>query len=100
MKHISKEKLYEIVNSLMLEPSKEVIEGILEKWETIQNDLEDIKAWDLENVKPMTHINEQLHIDFLREDEPASLPSINKEQILANATEKDDSFVITTKVVD
>ncbi|WP_036452297.1 Asp-tRNA(Asn)/Glu-tRNA(Gln) amidotransferase subunit GatC [Mycoplasma buteonis] len=99
MKDISHEKLKEIVSSLMFEPIPEVMDNILNNWHKLEKDLLALDKLDLSSVKPLTHINEMPLVDFLREDVEDTTWSISKEQILANAKQKDDDYIILTKVV-
>lgn len=100
MKQITKEQLKEIVSSLMIEPTEEVLNNIIENWNNIQLELEKLNKLDLENVQPMSHIDESLKIDFLREDIEDSSFAITKEDILKNAADKDDDYIITSRVVN
>ncbi|WP_426461012.1 Asp-tRNA(Asn)/Glu-tRNA(Gln) amidotransferase subunit GatC [Mycoplasma hafezii] len=99
MKEINQEKLREIVSSLMLEPTDEVVEHILENWHQLQEELKALDKLDLKNVNPLTHLNETPLVDFLREDVENTKWSITKEDILKNAADKDEDYVILTKVV-
>ncbi|MBU4690372.1 aspartyl/glutamyl-tRNA amidotransferase subunit C [Mycoplasma sp. ES3157-GEN-MYC] len=99
MKTIDKTKLVEIVSSLMLEPSDEVINQILVEWDTIQKQLSFLNKIDTNGVKPLTHINETPIVDFFREDEVDYTGAITKETALKNAYDSDDDYIITSKVV-
>lgn len=99
MKSIDKEKLFSIVKRLMIEPSEQVIDQILLEWEQIQQQMKNMNKIDTSNIEPLTHINETPLIDFLREDIEDNSFSISKQQILENAPEKDDNYIITTRVV-
>ncbi|UUM19938.1 MULTISPECIES: aspartyl/glutamyl-tRNA amidotransferase subunit C [unclassified Mycoplasma] len=99
MKQITKEQLKEIVSSLMIEPTEQVLDNIIENWNNIQNELKKFDKINLDNVAPLSHINETPLIDFLREDYVDNSFSISKEDILKNAKDKDQDFIITSKVV-
>ncbi|TNK83338.1 glutamyl-tRNA amidotransferase [Mycoplasmopsis pullorum] len=99
MKQITREKLIEIAHALMLEPTEEVLNGILLDWEELQKNLMLLKQIDTHEVEPMTHINETYFVDFLREDEVDTSYSISKKEILSNAHESDSDYIITKKVV-
>ncbi|RIV16975.1 glutamyl-tRNA amidotransferase [Mycoplasmopsis gallopavonis] len=99
MQKIDKQSLKEIVSSLMFEPTDEVIENILINWNSIHLQLEWLNDLDLENVKPLSHLNEIPQIDFLREDSEDISWSITKQDILKNAATKDLDYVTLTKVV-
>ncbi|WP_025755111.1 Asp-tRNA(Asn)/Glu-tRNA(Gln) amidotransferase subunit GatC [Mycoplasmopsis cricetuli] len=99
MKQITKEKLKNIVSSLMLEPKEEILDNIIENWNQIQKELKKLDLLDLNNVKPMVHIDETTFVDFFREDEIDESFSISKVDLLKNASQKDQDYIITTKVV-
>ncbi|MCU9933395.1 Asp-tRNA(Asn)/Glu-tRNA(Gln) amidotransferase subunit GatC [Mycoplasmopsis cynos] len=99
MKTISKEKLVNIVSSLMMIPTDKVIENILQNWNTLQKNLRFFDEVDLDNLEPMTHIDESYQIDFLRDDIEDDSYSINKKTILSNAAKSDNDFVTLNKVV-
>lgn len=94
MKKITKEKLIEIVSSIMLNPTDSVIEGILKDWQNLQKDFKSLSKIDTNNVKPLTHINEQPKVDFLRQDTPDMSWSISKNEILSNAAQKNEDYII------
>ncbi|MGZ9756517.1 Asp-tRNA(Asn)/Glu-tRNA(Gln) amidotransferase subunit GatC [Mycoplasma sp. 4423] len=96
---ITKEKLNEIVKTLMFEPTKQVVNDILENWNKLQKQIKYFDKLDLTNVKPMSHINESYQIDFLREDEYNEEDRITKARILSNAPESDGDYLKLTKVV-
>ncbi|UUM19316.1 glutamyl-tRNA amidotransferase [Mycoplasma sp. 1018B] len=99
MKNIEKNKLVEIVSSIMLKPNEDVINQILIEWENIENNLKLLDNLNLNNVQPLTHINENLKHDFLREDIPSDNFAIEKTDILNNAFAKDKDYILTQKVV-
>ncbi|WP_406613744.1 aspartyl/glutamyl-tRNA amidotransferase subunit C [Mycoplasma corogypsi] len=99
MQKIDNNKLKEIVSSLMFEPTEIVINEILDNWHVLEKELKYLDLLDLEDVAPLTHINETLQYDFLREDKPNMSYSISKKDILANAKEKDENYIIVSKVV-
>lgn len=99
MLKMDKDKLKDIVSSLMFEPTDDVLLHITENWTEIQRQLSWLDELDLANIDPMTHINENYQIDFLRDDEVDTTWSITKADILKNAADKDSDYVILTKVV-
>ncbi|WP_308699347.1 MULTISPECIES: glutamyl-tRNA amidotransferase [unclassified Mycoplasma] len=97
---INKEKIKEIVSSLMFNPSEEVLNNIIKNWNELENDLKNLDKLNLDNIKPLSHINEEYKIDLLREDEfDNEFKSIDKNQILSNAKTSDQDYVTITKVV-
>lgn len=99
MKKVTKEELKKIVASLMLEPTNEVLDQIMAEWKVLNKNLSMLKKLDTTNVKPLSHINEEALVDFLREDVEDTSFSINKQTALNNAKDKDQDYIITTKVV-
>ncbi|MCT4469838.1 Asp-tRNA(Asn)/Glu-tRNA(Gln) amidotransferase subunit GatC [Mycoplasma sp. HS2188] len=99
MKVIDKEKLISIVKNLLLEPSDEVIEQILSEWNILEKQISNMQKIDTEGVKPLTHINEKPLLDFFREDIENNNWAITKEQALQNASDADEDYIITSKVV-
>lgn len=100
MKKITKEDLKSIVKSLQLETNDVVLDDILILWNSLEERLNFLQQIDTNNVKPMTHIDETLKIDFLRDDiVDTSELSLSKKEILSNAKDKNDDYIITTKVV-
>ncbi|WP_029608511.1 Asp-tRNA(Asn)/Glu-tRNA(Gln) amidotransferase subunit GatC [Mycoplasma simbae] len=99
MKIIDKQKLVGIVKNLMLEPSDQVIDQILSEWGTIQQQLEYMNKIDTTNAKPLSHIDEIVRIDFLRDDVEDNSWAISKQTALSNAFESDQDYIITEKVV-
>lgn len=98
-KNITKAELYKIAESLMLKPTEDVVEEILKDWEILQKHIQMMNLINTENIEPMTHINENYQIDFFREDIEDTSWAIEKKHILANASESDQDFIITKKVV-
>ncbi|BAH69450.1 hypothetical protein MBIO_0185 [Mycoplasmopsis fermentans PG18] len=99
MKKVTKEELKKIVASLMLEPTNEVLDQIMTEWKVLNKNLNMLKKLNTTNVKPLSHINEEALVDFLREDVEDTSYSINKQTALNNAMDKDQDYIITTKVV-
>lgn len=95
----TKEQLIEIVKSIMLEPKPEVINQILEDWNNLEDELKVLNKIDTTNIEPLSHIDEKPLIDFLREDEPNMNSSISKDNILSNAHQKDNDYVIVNDKV-
>ncbi|TDV24198.1 aspartyl-tRNA(Asn)/glutamyl-tRNA(Gln) amidotransferase subunit C [Mycoplasmopsis mustelae] len=96
---ITKDKLYDIVKTLMFEPTEQVIDEIIENWHELEAKIKFFDNLDLSNVKPMSHIDETFYTDFLREDEYLTEDRIERKQILLNAPSADLEFVTITKVV-
>ncbi|MGV2392831.1 UNVERIFIED_CONTAM: aspartyl/glutamyl-tRNA amidotransferase subunit C [Campylobacter lari] len=59
-----------------------------------------LKEINTDGVEPMSHINEIPKIDFLREDvEDKENYTLTKKELLSNAKDKNEDYIITTKVV-
>lgn len=100
MKTITKEQLIQIAQRLMINPDESVLEDILIDWQELQQHVSVLNKINTENVKALTHINEDLYTDFLREDEENSDLMIDKNIILTNAPENDSDYITITKVVE
>ncbi|BAP39617.1 Asp-tRNA(Asn)/Glu-tRNA(Gln) amidotransferase subunit GatC [Metamycoplasma canadense] len=95
------EKLKELANNLLLEPSKEVFELSSNLLSLIDTQLKELDEINLDNVKPISHINENKISFFdLRDDEINDETKITKENILENAYQSDDNLVIMKRVVN
>ncbi len=93
---MTKESLREIVKSLKLQPTEEVLNGLERDHEKIKASFEELKKIDTENVKPMYRVDDTPTV-FLREDVPVE--GFTKEQVLHNAPTKDETFVTMKRVV-
>ncbi|TKA58945.1 hypothetical protein MBOVa_7630 [Mycoplasmopsis bovis 8790] len=100
MKGNIREELKEIALSLMLKIDDKVLDDIMELWTDLNTRIEWLKEIDTSNVKPLSHINEDRFVDFLRDDvEDNSLVSIKKQDLLSNAADYDENYILTNKVV-
>ncbi|WP_036431007.1 hypothetical protein [Mycoplasmopsis felis] len=99
MEQITREKLKKIVKTLMFEPTEEVVDNILKNWLKLEKEIKWFDNLDLTNIEPMSKIDEEYYIDFLREDDLNNLDSINKSELINNAPQKNNDYVILTKVV-
>ncbi len=100
MKSNIKEELKEIALSLMFKIDDKVLDDIMELWTDLNTRIEWLKEIDTSNVEPLSHINENRFIDFLRDDvEDNSLVYIKKHDLLSNAADYDENYILTNKVV-
>ncbi len=100
MKGNIKEELKEIALSLMFKIDDKVLDDIMELWTDLNTRIEWLREIDTSNVEPLSHINENRFIDFLRDDvEDNSLVSIKKQDLLSNAADYDENYILTNKVV-
>ncbi len=93
---MTRESLKEIVKSLKLETTEEVLNGLETDYEKIHKAFLDLKKISIEGVKPMYRIDET-PTTFLREDKP--LKGFTKEEVLHNAPTHDNTFVTMKRVV-
>ncbi|UWV79457.1 glutamyl-tRNA amidotransferase [Mycoplasmopsis felis] len=99
MEQITREKLKKIVKTLMFDSTEEVVDNILKNWLKLEKEIKWFDNLDLTNIEPMSKIDEEYYIDFLREDDFNNLDSINKSELINNAPQKNNDYVILTKVV-
>ncbi|MBU4690752.1 Asp-tRNA(Asn)/Glu-tRNA(Gln) amidotransferase subunit GatC [Mycoplasma zalophi] len=96
---MEKEKMISLARNLLFEPKEELFQFMSQEHEEIKKQLALLDKFDLTNIKPMTHINEELvSFDFLRDDIPSK--ALDKEKLLANAKIHDENFVIIRKVIN
>ncbi|WP_313770858.1 glutamyl-tRNA amidotransferase [Mycoplasmopsis felis] len=79
--------------------TEEVVDNILKNWLKLEKEIKWFDNLDLTNIEPMSKIDEEYYIDFLREDDFNNLDSINKSELINNAPQKNNDYVILTKVV-
>ncbi|QSF13651.1 Asp-tRNA(Asn)/Glu-tRNA(Gln) amidotransferase subunit GatC [Mycoplasma sp. Mirounga ES2805-ORL] len=99
MKKITDEFIKTLASSLMFEPSKKVLFEINKEWGRLVKDFERLKMYDTDGVKPLTHIDENLYVDFLREDIVDENFNLDKQKELDNAKKRDDNYIIIEQVV-
>ncbi|AWX69374.1 Asp-tRNA(Asn)/Glu-tRNA(Gln) amidotransferase subunit GatC [[Mycoplasma] anseris] len=97
---MNEERIKKLASDLLFEPNEEVVLLTKQLLANIDHELEELDQLDLTGIKPMTHINERA-IDFalLREDEPDLQYVIKKDDLLNNASDHDQDFVIMKKVI-
>ncbi|ENY69336.1 Glutamyl-tRNA (Gln) amidotransferase subunit C [Metamycoplasma auris 15026] len=95
------EKIKKLANDLLLEPDNEVVQLTRKLLASIDKSLQELEWIDLENIKPLSHINEK-EVDFecLRDDEINLDSTIKKSDLLANAASHDENLVIMKRVVN
>lgn len=98
---MSQEELKKLANNLLLEPSEEVFKLAKELLNSIDNSLSELDQINLDDIKPVSHINEtKISFDQLREDEVNDNTKIEKEKILENAFNHDNDLVIMKRVIN
>ncbi|ENY69526.1 Glutamyl-tRNA (Gln) amidotransferase subunit C [Mycoplasmopsis arginini 7264] len=98
---MSEEELKKLANNLLLEPNEEVFKLAKELLKSIDNSLSELDQINLDDIKPVSHINEtKMSFDQLREDEVNNNTKIEKEKILENAFNHNDDLVIMKRVIN
>lgn len=93
----TEEKIENLANKLLIGLSKEETTMIYEEFDAIDKDIDQINEIDgLDAVEPL-FMPYDLYMASLREDE--ALPSVDIEDILANAKEVDGREIKVPKVV-
>ncbi|MBN0919253.1 Asp-tRNA(Asn)/Glu-tRNA(Gln) amidotransferase subunit GatC [[Mycoplasma] gypis] len=96
---MEKAKMIKLANDLLFDVKEEVFELLNEEHENIKKQLTLLNKFNLDNIEPMTHINEAaIDFDLLREDEPKQ--GLAKDKLLDNAFDKDADFVKIRKVIN
>ncbi|WP_029513461.1 Asp-tRNA(Asn)/Glu-tRNA(Gln) amidotransferase subunit GatC [Mycoplasmopsis primatum] len=100
MKQTLKEELKEIAQSLMFDINEQVLDEIVKLWKDLNKRIKWLEDIDTTNVEPLSHINEEPKVDFLRDDvENNNLVSISKKDLLDNSKEHNDDYIIINKVI-
>ncbi|QJG66512.1 glutamyl-tRNA amidotransferase [Mycoplasma phocoeninasale] len=90
-----------LANDLLFEPSEEVLSLAKKLLMQIDSGLRELDAIDLSSWKALSHINEKpLSFKDLRKDEINKDFYLNKNDILRNAANRDEEFVIIKKVIN
>ncbi len=98
---MEKEEIKKLANDPLFEPSEEVIKLTNNLLNSIEKGLKDLEEFDLQDIKPMSHINESpICFEQLRSDEPDKSFYLNKQDLLNNASEHDENYVIMKKVIN
>ncbi|ASI54122.1 hypothetical protein [Metamycoplasma hyosynoviae] len=100
---MNEEKIKKLAKDIYLKPSKEVISLTLDLYSKVENGLLELEQFkdEIVNLKPLHKISETpLEFSLLRKDEENSTFLLKREEILANATSKTDSFVSLKKVLN
>ncbi|MBD3898925.1 aspartyl/glutamyl-tRNA amidotransferase subunit C [Mycoplasma hominis] len=98
---MEKEEIKKLANDLLFEPSEKVIKLTNNLLNSIEKGLKDLEEFDLQDIKPMSHINESpICFKQLRSDEPDKSFYLNKQDLLNNASEHDENYVIMKKVIN
>ncbi|AXE60815.1 glutamyl-tRNA amidotransferase [[Mycoplasma] phocae] len=94
-------ELKTLANYLLFDPSDEVLSLTKNLLQQIDDGLKELHALDLQNLKPLSHINEKpISFKDLRSDEIDEDIYLNKSNVLSNATNHDKEFVIIKKVIN
>jgi len=91
-----KETVKHIAKLSNLRFSEKEIEILTPKFERVLDSIKKIEELDLDDIEPMTHVNESYNM--LREDEVKE--SLSTEEALRNAPKKNEYFFKVPKVFD
>ena len=90
------DKLDLVSKKIKLKVNDEVSKKLSNDWHKLEKQILDLKSIDTDGINPMVRIDPTPE-SFLREDIPSEV--LDKKFILDNAPEKDDDFIIISKVV-
>ncbi|MBZ4217991.1 Asp-tRNA(Asn)/Glu-tRNA(Gln) amidotransferase subunit GatC [Mycoplasma tauri] len=101
MEKFDRKKMEEITKSLMFKVDEQAMIELENLWNYLQKRISFLDRFNLDGIQPMTHINEQPQINFLRDDylNEVKLEKIEKSDVLENAATHDDDYVTINKVV-
>ncbi|WP_027122555.1 glutamyl-tRNA amidotransferase [Metamycoplasma spumans] len=94
-------ELKKLAKNLLFDPNPEVLELAKNMLISIDKKLDDLENFNLDNYKAQSHINEK-PIDFsmLRKDEVDTSFNIKKQDLLNNAANRNDDYVVMRKVIN
>lgn len=86
-----------MAKKIYINPQEEVLVYIQKEKEELDLNLSLLREIDTENVEPMTRICPK--INYLREDVVEENFYLEKSEVLNNAKEKDDNYVIMKRII-
>ncbi|TPR54312.1 glutamyl-tRNA amidotransferase [Metamycoplasma neophronis] len=90
-----------LAQKLLFNPNPEVIDLARNLLNSVDKELRELDEFDLDNYKAQSHINEKpLSFEDLRKDEVDESFYLTQKQVLSNAKEHNDEFVIMRKVIN
>ena len=93
---IDQESLKKIANLARLEIKSEEEAALLSSMDSVLTWMDQLNEIDTEGVEPLTHIMDE--VNNWRED--VSVNSLTREEALANAPAKNDTYIMVPKVIE
>lgn len=94
-------ELKKLAKNLLLDPNPEVLELAKNMLISIDGKLDELENFNLDGYKAQSHINEKpLEFSNLRDDEVDTSFNIKKQDLLNNAKNHNDDYVIMRKVIN
>jgi aspartyl/glutamyl-tRNA(Asn/Gln) amidotransferase C subunit len=92
---MTKEKFIAMTKKILINIDDKVLMSLQDEFYCIEKNMEKIQNINVDGVEPMARISKP--ITFLREDVEG--PTLSKEQVLSNALEHNDDYVIMKRVL-
>lgn len=89
------DKLDLVSKKIMIKVNDEVSKKLADDWHHLEKQINKLKSFNTDEVEPMVRIDNNYE-NFLREDIPGKV--LSKEIVLRNAPEKDNNYIIVSKV--
>ena len=93
---IDQESLKKIANLARLEIKPDEEAALLSSMDSVLTWMDQLNEIDTEDVEPLTHIMDE--VNNWRED--VSVNSLTREEALANAPAKNDTYIMVPKVIE
>lgn len=93
---IDQESLKKIANLARLEIKPDEEAALLSSMDSVLTWMDQLNEIDTEGVEPLTHIMDE--VNNWRED--VSVNSLTREEALANAPAKNDTYIMVPKVIE
>lgn len=97
MSSLNEKYLKKMARNIYINPNHEVLKNIELEYNQINDQLNQLKKIDITNVQPLTRIAQPIY--DLREDVENPSMILNKGDLLKNAKEYDQDFVIIKRIV-
>lgn len=96
---MNEKELEKIAKKIYITPSKEVINSLVNEYNFLKQNLEELKKINIDNIEPMTRISPKIDFNDLREDLIDASMYLKKEDLLKNAKDKNEDFVLIKRIV-
>lgn len=97
MSSLNEKYLKKMARNIYINPNHEVLKTIELEYKQINDQLNQLKKIDITNVQPLTRIGQPIY--DLREDIENPSMILSKDDLLKNAKEYDQDFVIIKRIV-